>query len=405
MADQDSSILDNNNDSSDNVVTYSSIITTTTTNDDEDNQARIAALLESIASIPPVVCIILSNLSYRDYLSCLRVCKLWSAISQGYLWRYVAFHDTLSENAIPTPAEMAVIRRRAHRIRNLALPLANTSLLDMPCTQLQSLEIWANTRVYAHRRLHKLLAQGSLRNTGDLFSHPQILYQEQQLVPSALSLIPKNPYLSHIHLEQFENLIPVGYPSQELFRVVNIYKNLREIEILVGFQEEYPIIPTMILQSGMSLEVIDLGVYCAGGLIVRNTYISIILQACRQLKRLSVHNRGTGKSCICLRDLVETNWASNQLESLGILVSEASYNASKRGQADIAPDKTYQCEQEDTAMLLFQLSMKYHAQKKYTGPPPTWWEVEAKLLSYESAVKFTDGAMDTAAWRRIRLET
>ncbi|KAG0371887.1 hypothetical protein BGX24_001047 [Mortierella sp. AD032] len=198
--------------------------------------------------------------------------------------------------------------------------------------------------------------------------------------------------------------MPVGYPSQELLRVVNMYQSLREIEIVVRLQEVYPIIPTLILHSGWTLEVIVLRVYCTEALTVRNPYISIILQACGRLKSLSVQNQGSGRSCICLRDLVETNWASNRLESLKILVRETGYDVNGHGWIETVPDEKKQREQEDTAMLLFQLSMKYRALKQYTGSHPTWWEPEANMLSYESAVKYTDGAMNTAAWKRIRPE-
>ncbi|KAF9136245.1 hypothetical protein BGW39_003690 [Mortierella sp. 14UC] len=198
--------------------------------------------------------------------------------------------------------------------------------------------------------------------------------------------------------------IPTGYPSQELFRVANTYRGLREIEMIVRLQEKYPIIPTLLLHSGWSLEVIDLGVYCTEALIVRNPFISSILQACSRLKSLAVHNQGSGRSCISLRELVETNWASNQLENLRILVSEANYGKNGHGWVQLLPEETRRQQDEDTAMLLFQLSTKYRAQKKYTGILPIWWEVEAHLLPYETAVKHTDGAMNPAAWKRIRPE-
>ncbi|KAF8934641.1 hypothetical protein BGZ47_010280 [Haplosporangium gracile] len=518
----------------------------------ETKQARVDALLESIASIPPIVDTLLSNLSYKDTLACLYICKLWSSIAQGYLWRHVRFCDVRAVPVPLTPADKAIIRSRVRRIRSLATPLADTTLLDMPCTQLESLELWVKTATSFDSRI----AIGGF-NPED---HPDAgaSFPPPLVGPTALDLIPMNRYLSSINFKQIEflarwftpelflsfsqlplqslrlglawcsietlplaaflahcpatlerleisydtfvtrlsgqfvteismtseqaaqlprpplpalkalqicrnlcirdatmiifpllrqypnleelwmpmlpsidmtteffnqilrnnlsikilRLSPPGfntlisrddqrYSSQDLLRVANTYRGLREVELEVKLQDEYPVIPTLVLNSGWSLELIELSCYNAEQNIVRNPYVTTILQTCGRLKRLAIYGQGLGKSLISLRELVETNWASNQLESLMILVSEKEYRTNGWF-AEIKEDNEQL--QENTAMLLFQLSMKYRAQKKYTGPIPAWLEIEAMLLPFKAAVKHTDGAMSLAAWKRIRPE-
>jgi hypothetical protein len=191
------------------------------------------------------------------------------------------------------------------------------------------------------------------------------------------------------------------YPSQDLLRVVNAYRSLREVQLHVKLQDEYPVIPTLLLNSGWSLEIIELGCYNPEHGIIRNPYVSTILQSCNQLKKFGIHSLGNGQSPISLRELVETNWASNQLESLSVLVSEKEFHRDGWLVESIGDNEKLQ---EDIAMLLFQLSMKYRAQKKYKGPIPSWLENDAMLLPFEAAVKHTDGAMSLAAWKRIRPE-
>ncbi|KAF9150433.1 hypothetical protein BG015_007759 [Linnemannia schmuckeri] len=520
--------------------------------DAETKQARVDALLESIASIPPIVDTLLSNLSYKDTLACLHVCKLWSSIAQGYLWRHVRFRDVRAVPVPLAPADKAIIRSRVRRIRSLATPLADTTFLDMPCTQLESLEIWVKTATSIVSRLAiGGFSPEDYTDTGTPFPPPLV-------GPTALGLIPMNRHLSSISFKQIEPLarsftpelflsfsqlplqslrlglawhaietlplavflahcpvtlerleisydtfvtgffgqfvneiamtseqaaqlprpplpalktlqisrnlrigdatmiifpllrqcpnleelwMPIlptvdvatkffnqilrnnlsikilrlsppgfnsiisrneqGYSSQDLLRVANTYRSLSEVELEVKLQDEYPVIPTLVLNSGWSLETIELTCYSAEHDIVRNPYVAAILQTCGRLKRLAIYVRGHGKSPISLRELVETNWASNQLESLMILVSEKEYRTNGWF-AKIKEDNEQL--QEDIAMLLFQLSMKYHAQKKYTGPIPAWLEIEAMLLPFEAAVKHTDGAMSLAAWKRIRPE-
>ncbi|KAF9905797.1 hypothetical protein EC991_001273 [Linnemannia zychae] len=201
---------------------------------------------------------------------------------------------------------------------------------------------------------------------------------------------------------------PPGYPSQELFRVANIYRGLREIGMVVRPEEEYPIMPTLLFYSGGSLEVIDLGIYCTNFFPARNPFIANILQDCGRLKTFSIRNLGIGKSCISLRDLVRTNWTSNQLERLEILVIEAGYpNEDDTSNADelslLSSDEIQEQYEEDTAMFLVQLSMKYHAQKKYIGGPPSWYEAATNLLPYETAVDRVGGVMNPVVWKRVRV--
>lgn len=517
----------------------------------EAKLARIDALLESIASIPPIVDIILSNLSYKDNLACLCVCKLWSSIAQGYLWRCVRFSDVMAVPVPLTDADKAIIRSRARRIRSLATPLADTTLLDMHCTHLQSLELWAITMARSPSLLNP--------NIMEDFPDAESPFPPSLVGPTALGLIPMNRHLSSIDFKQIEYLsrsfnpelflsfsqLPLqslrlgltwhisetlalaaflthcpatlerleiyctrvlsfyffgqlhndismhpdqaaqlqfpslsalrtlklpgvnirsptmilfpllrqcpnleelwipplnsvesaaeffdlilkkclsiktlrlppprldnlssqdyqGYSSQDFLRVSTTYRGLREVELQVKLQDNYPVITTLVLNSHWSLEIIELSCYNAEHSIVPNPYVSTILQSCHRLKRLGIYGRGHGKSPISLRELVETNWASNQLESLEILVSEKDYG-SKRWWVEAVEDNEQL--QEDIAMLLFQLSMKYHAQKKYKGSIPSWMEIEAMLLPFEAAVHHTDGAMSLAAWKRVRPET
>ncbi|KAK3834854.1 MAG: hypothetical protein JOS17DRAFT_737970 [Linnemannia elongata] len=522
-----------------------------TVDDADTKQARVDALLESFASIPPIVDVFLSNLSYKDNLTCLHVCKLWSSIAQGYLWRHVRFSFIRAEPNLLTPAQKALIRSRVRRIRSLAIPLTDTTFLDMPCTQLESLEIWPETISTTAIANPAAWMIGLLHDDGAHAQPPHVGL-------SALDLIPMNRHLSSISFEQIERLsstftpelflsfsqlplqslrlgfswhvsetlhlaaflahcpatlerleffpsrlrsylgyfpngvsmtseqaaqlpwsplpalktlklprtFPIrdatmvvfpllrhcpnlkelwmpplptvdmtteffnlilrnslsiktlrlspptfhgslppdrytGFPSQDLLRVANTYKGLREVELEVKIQEEYPVIPTLMLNSGWSLETIELSCLSTQHEIFENPYVTPILKNCGRLKRLAIINRGHGKGFVSLRDLVETNWASNQLESLTVLVSEKEYRT-KGWIVENQEDNEQQ--QEDVAMLLFQLSMKYRAQKNYTGPIPTWLETEAVLLPFAAVVKHTDSAMSLAAWKRIRPE-
>lgn len=520
-----------------------------TVEDADTKQARVDALLESFASIPPIVDVLLSNLSYKDNLACLHVCKLWSSIAQGYLWRHVRFRFDRADPAPLTTAQKAIIRSRVRRIRSLVTPLADTTLLDMPCNQLQSLEIWPEAN------LTPTLANPAAWMV-DMLHEAEVPLQTPHVGPSALDLIPMNRHLSSISFEQIERLsrsftpelflslsqlplqslrlgitwrvsetlalaaflahcpvtlerlelsyhrlyfrhvpdevsmtseqaallpwsplpalktlkissafpirdatmvvLPLlrqcpnleelwmpplpsvemateffnlilrnslsiktlrlsppgfytsrspdqypGSPSQDLLRVANTYRGLREVELEVKIQEEYPVIPTLVLNSGWSLEIIELSCRNIEHEILENPYVTPILKNCGRLKRLAVISRGHGKDFVGLRDLVETNWASNQLESLTVLVSEKEYRT--KGWFVENQEDNEQL-QEDIAMLLFQLSMKYRAQKKYTGPIPAWLETEALLLPFAAAVKHTDSAMTLEAWKRIRPE-
>ncbi|KAG9066725.1 hypothetical protein KI688_012634 [Linnemannia hyalina] len=526
----------------------SAALSDSTVDDTDTRQARLDALLESIASIPPIVDILLTNLSYKDNLACLHVCKLWSSIAQGYLWRHVRFHFDRAGPVPLTPAQNAIIRSRVHRIRSLATPLADTTFLDMPCTQLKSLEIWPGTNLTVPNFL-----------TG-VFHEAEAPLQTFHVGPSALDLIPMNRHLSSISFKQIEHLsrsftpelflsfsklplqslrlgvtwhvsetlplaaflahcpatlerlelsfdrrlrsffgqfldeasmtseqaaqlpwspLPVlktlkispsfpirdvtmvvlpllrhcpnleelwmpplrfidmaeffnlilrnslsiktlrlsppcesqrlgcypGSLSQDLLRVANTYRGLREVELEVKIQEEYPVIPTLVFNSGWSLEIIDLSCHIPEFEIVKNPYVTPILKNCGRLKRLAINGQGRGRGFVSLRDLVETNWASNRLESLTIVVSEMENEYRTNGwfvEKFVKNQEDNEQLQEDIAMLLFQLSMKYRAQKNYTGPIPAWLEAETVLLPFAAAVKHTDGAMSLAAWKRIR---
>ncbi|KAF9544401.1 hypothetical protein EC957_012105 [Mortierella hygrophila] len=539
MSDTDELLLSSYDTDEDNAAPSDS-----TVDDTDTRQARVDALLESIASIPPIVDILLSNLSYKDNLACLHVCKLWSSIAQGYLWRHVRFRF---EGAL-TPAQNAIIRSRVHRIRSLTTPLADTTFLDMPCTQLKSLEIWPGN----------LTAPDFLMG---LHHEAETPLQTPHVGPSALDLIPMNRHLSSISFKQIEYLsrsftpelflsfsqlplqslllgitwhvsetlplaaflahcpttlerlelsydrrhqrfsgqfldevsmtseqaaqlpwspLPVlktlkispsfpirdatmvvlpllrhcpnleelwmpplpsvvmateffnlilrnslsiktlrlsppcepqqlgWYPgslSQDLLRVANTYRGLREVELEVKIQEEYPVIPTLVFNSGWSLEIIDLSCHKPELGIFKNPYVMPILKNCSRLKRLAINGQGRGKDFVSLRDLVEINWASNQLESLTVVVSEMGKEYRANGwfvEKFVNYQEDNEQLQEDIAMLLFQLSMKYRAQKNYMGPIPAWLEAEAVLLPFAAAVKHTDGAMSLAAWKRIR---
>ncbi|KAH7052678.1 hypothetical protein BKA57DRAFT_456221 [Linnemannia elongata] len=544
MSDTDEPYLSSYDTDEDNAALSDSTI-----DDPDTRQARVDALLESIASIPPIVDILLSNLSYKDHLSCLHVCKLWSSIAQGYLWRHVRLRSGRAESVPLTPTQKTLIRRRARRIRSLATPLADTTFLDMPCTELESLEIWLEAN-------HTPTIANPGFDIGTLHEAEAPL-QTPHVGPSALDLIPMNRHLSSISFENIERLsrsftpelflsfsklplqslhlgiawytsetlalaaflthcpvtlerlelshgrrssffgqhfdevsmtseqatqlpwsplpalktlkMPSTFPirdankvvfpllrlcpnleelwmphlhsinmateffnlilgnnifikalrlspsysyttqsavdqyrsslSQDLLRVVNTYKSLRDVELEVQIKDEYPVIQTLVLNSGWSLEIIDLNCLNTEHEFFTNPYVTPILKNCNRLKRLTINDRGHGKGFVSLRDLVETNWASNQLESLTVLVSEKEYRTSGW---IVEYQEDNEKLQEDNAMLLFQLSMKYRAQKNYTGPIPAWLESEAMLLPFADAVKYTDGAMSMAAWERIR---
>ncbi|KAF9145330.1 hypothetical protein BGX30_009580 [Mortierella sp. GBA39] len=545
MSDTDEPFLSSYDTDEDNAAPSAS-----TVNNTDTRQARVDALLKAIASIPPIVDILLSNLSCKDNLACLYVCKLWSSIAQGYLWRHVRFRFDRAGPVPLTPAQNAIIRSRVHRIRSLATSLADTTFLDMPCTQLKSLEIWPGTN---------LTVPDFLMGVPNEAEAP---LQTPHVGPSALDLIPMNRHLSSISFKEIEHLsrsftpqlfssfsqlplqslrlgitwhvsetlplaaflahcpatlerlelsydrrlqsffgqfldeismtseqaaqlpwspLPVlktlkispsfpirdatmvvlpllqhcpnleelwmpplpsvdmtkffnlilrnslsirtlrlsppsihesqqlgWYPgplSQDLLRVANTYRGLREVELGVKIQEEYPVIPTLVSNSGWSLEIIDLSCHNPELEIFKNPYVTPILKNCGRLKRLAINGYGCGRGFVCLRDLVETNWASNQLESLTVVVSEIGKEYRINGwfvEKFVKSQEDNEQMQEEIAMLLFQLSMKYRSQKHYTGPIPAWLEAETVLLPFAAAVKHTDGAMSLAAWKRIR---
>ncbi|KAG0294237.1 hypothetical protein BGZ96_001540 [Linnemannia gamsii] len=500
----------------------------------EAKLARINALLESIASIPPIVDILISNLSYKDKLSCLHVCKLWSSIAQCYLWQHVRFRDVTAVPVPLTDENKAIVRSRAHRIRSLASSLADTTLLEMQCTHLESLELWVAT----HPRSSSNFTNFNFildDNPGTAALFPPVVG------PTAIGLIPMNRHLSSIDFKQIEYLslsftpelflsfsqlplrslrlgltwngseslslapflsncpstlekleiysdrplpfhfmqlhyeismtpeqaAPLQLPSLPNLRTLKFTsdvcirdatmclfpllrqcpnleelwipslhtvesatdffnlilgkclsiktlrlspprstikqrtKGLRGVELQVMLQDECPVITTLVLNSGWSLETIELTCINPEHTIVPNPYVSTILQSCDRLKTLVVSSYGHDKSPISLRELVETNWASNQLENLSFLVSEKMHGGKGWWVETIGDNEQLQ---EDIAMLLFQLSMKYHAQKKYKGSIPSWLEIEAMLLPFEAAVYHTGGAMSLAAWKRIRPE-
>ncbi|KAF9104902.1 hypothetical protein BGX29_001034 [Mortierella sp. GBA35] len=111
------------------------------------------------------------------------------------------------------------------------------------------------------------------------------------------------------------------------------------------------------------------------------SFITILFQGCGRLKSLVINDRGSGQSNVCLRDLVEANWASNQIENLNFYVSENDYRT--EGWVTFPGGNNEQV-QETTAMLLFQLSMKFKAQEKYMGSALRWFEAEDMLLTYEA---------------------
>ncbi|KAG0205402.1 hypothetical protein BGX33_007920 [Mortierella sp. NVP41] len=170
-----------------------------------------------------------------------------------------------------------------------------------------------------------------------------------------------------LHYLMFSNgpLMAQGYRTQDLLRMINSYRGLRDILMVIGIEDKLNIIPTLMLHSGWSLETIELRCFSLDHQITWDPSL-----------------RFSSRSNVCLRDLVEANWASNQIENLNFYVSENDYRT--EGWVTFPGGNNEQV-QETTAMLLFQLSMKFKAQEKYMGSALRWFEAEDMLLTYETA--------------------
>ncbi|KAG0279710.1 hypothetical protein BGZ95_000439 [Linnemannia exigua] len=247
---------------------------------------------------------------------------------------------------------------------------------------------------------------------------------------------PKIKSLELFHLE---------FTEQELFRLVDIYDGMDRVELCITPEMNRRVIPTLIENSGATLQSVRLlersfrhpreaatntnttsAAAAASAAASAHTHVAQFLAGCPQLTTLEVQpDWASFNSGISLRDLVETNWVSQQLETLILSISESeteteSFSAigtssekeigrsglcnrsdtnsddrSHNGSEDQEDQKQEQKQhkQQQIALLVLELSRKLKAQLRLKRVRISWLS-PCYQISFATASALTNNELD-----------
>ncbi|KAG0218306.1 hypothetical protein BGX33_007811 [Mortierella sp. NVP41] len=202
--------------------------------------------------IPEIVLEICKQLTVDELATCLSVSKLWNSIAQHHLWRSVFLYQR-TENFFLSlrPEHKVILRQNAHKIRNLGMVQYETVLVGTDCTQLKELYCFG------------LLDRSKEAESGypGINSRNGVVEVDK---PTALDLIPQNPYLRAIHLIDIELLARWWTPTR--LGLLRQHPGLRRINLFFVNHIDNPyIIRTIVNHCPDTLQ--ELRIASFGGVI------------------------------------------------------------------------------------------------------------------------------------------